>query len=499
MASGAPKPEAVPIGKATVVTPKPGPKPRLTGARVFGARPGHPIVFSVTATGERPMRFSPHGLLPHGVTLDSTTGVLGGRIDKPGTYEIPGVAENARGRGERTLRLVVGEGIALTPPLGWNSFAWNVTQAQVEGAAKVLSERLRDHGWLYVNVDDTWQGKRGGELNAIQPNRKFPDIKGMVDRIHALGLKAGIYSSPWMETYAGHIGGSAENAEGTYEWLARADDTQQGGGGGRFQRVGPFSFVPNDTRQYAAWDFDYLKYDWNPIDVAHTKEAFDVMRASDRDIVFSLSNGARLADAPELAKASQLWRDSGDMSDTWGAVRQNAFGLAAWAPVQGPGHWNDEDMLLVGRVSVGEDLHPSHLTPNEQFTYITQWCLLGSPLLIGCDLAALAPFTLGLLTNDEVLDVDQDPLGAMGTPVWQRDTRQAWRKPLEDGSVAVGLYNLGESPAELTVTWKELGLAPGRYVVRDLWRQKDVARSDKGYRATVGRHGAVLVRVTTLK
>jgi alpha-galactosidase len=232
--------------------------------------------------------------------------------------------------------MVVGEALALTPPLGWNSwnsFDWRVTQAQVETSAGILNDRLKDHGWLSVNVDDAWQGYRGGPHNAIQTNRKFPDMKGMVDKIHALGLRAGIYSSPWMETYAGHIGGSADNAQGTYEWLARADDTQQGGGGGRFQRVGPFSFVANDTRQFAAWGFDYLKYDWNPIDVPNTKIAYDLMRASGRDVVFSLSNGAR------LAQYSQLWRTSGDMSDTWGAIRQNAFDKAAWAPFQGPGHW----------------------------------------------------------------------------------------------------------------------------------------------------------------
>ncbi len=500
MAGGKPRSEPLPDEKPTILTPKPGAGPRLTGAAVFGVRPGHPILFSVTATGERPMRFTAIGL-PVGVTLDAETGELKGSVAAPGTYDVAIAAKNVRGTAGRNLRLVVGEAIALTPPMGWNSwnsFAWNVTQAQMEGAAKVIHDRLRDHGWLYVNVDDSWQYGRGGALNAIQPNRKFPDIKGMVDRIHALGLKAGIYSSPWMETYAGHVGGSADNPEGRYDWLAKGDDTGQNGGGGKFQRVGSHSFVPNDTKQFAAWGFDYLKYDWNPIDVTHTREAFDLMRDSGRDIVFSLSNGARLGDAPELARYSQLWRDSGDMSDTWGAVRQNAFGLAAWAPVQGPGHWNDEDMLLVGRVSVGEALHPSHLSPNEQYTHISQWCLLACPLLIGCDLAALDPFTLGLLTNDEVLAIDQDPLGRMAKPVRQEDTAQVWAKPLADGSVAVGLFNLSEDAVPMTVDWKALGLS-GTQVVRDVWRQKDVARSATGYTTRVPRHGVVLVRLHALK
>lgn len=282
MASGAPRPEAIPVEKATILTPKPAPKPRLTGPTLFGVRPTHPILFSVTATGERPMRFEAASL-PTGVKLNPATGELSGSIATPGAYNVAVTAQNAKGRATRTLRLVVGEAITLTPPMGWNSwnsFDWRVTQEQVEGAAKIVAEKLRDHGWLYVNVDDAWQGYRGGPNKAIQPNRKFPNMKGMVDVIHGLGLKAGIYSSPWMETYAGHIGGSADNPEGTYAWLAKADDTQQGGGGGQFQKVGPYSFVPNDTRQFAEWGFDYLKYDWNPIDVPHTKEAFDLMRAS---------------------------------------------------------------------------------------------------------------------------------------------------------------------------------------------------------------------------
>lgn len=496
MIRGVPRPERIRVEPPIVLTPKTGPQPRLTGAAIFGVRPGHPILHSVTATGERPMRFTATGL-PPGAALNESTGELSGAVDAPGTYEVRVAARNAKGEASRTLRLVVGEAIALTPPMGWNSwnsFDWRVTQEQVVGAARVVSERLRDHGWLYVNVDDSWQGKRGGPDNAIQPNRKFPDMKGMVDAIHGYGLKAGIYSSPWMETYAGHIGGSAESAEGTYSWLARADDTQQGGGGGQFQKVGPVSFVPNDTRQFAAWGFDYLKYDWNPIDVPHTKEASDLMRASGRDIVFSLSNSARLGDAAGLARYSQLWRTSGDMSDTWGAIRQNSFEKADWAPFQGPGHWNDEDMLVVGRVSVGEELHPSRLSPNEQYVHISQWCLLGSPLLIGCDLSALDPFTLGLLTNDEVIDIDQDALGGMAKPVRQEDTEQVWAKTMEDGSVAVGLFNLSEDSARMSVSLKELGLR-GEHVVRDVWRQRDLARSAREVRATVPRHGVLLLRL----
>jgi alpha-galactosidase len=183
------------------------------------------------------------------------------------------------------------------------------------------------------------------------------------------------------------------------------------------------------------------------------------------------------------------------MSDTWGAIRSNACGLAKWAKFQGPGHWNDEDMLVVGRVSLGDRMHPSHLTANEQYLHISQWCLLGSPLLIGCDLEHLDPFTLNLLTNDEVLDVDQDPLGVMAHPVRQTDAEEVWAKPLEDGTVAVGLFNVSEEPRDISVSWSDLGLH-GRQIIRDLWRQRYLRPSSTGYRARVPRHGVVLLKLS---
>ncbi len=489
--------ERLPDEEAIILTPPPVLRPRLTGPVVFGVRQGNPVVFSLTASGAKPASFEVAGL-PSWLHLDPSTGRLSGTAGPQGDYSLDVTVTNKAGKARRTVTVKVGEQIALTPPMGWNSWnswGWNVTQDQVLTSAKVIARDLRDHGWSYVNIDDTWQGRRGGALDSIQPNRKFPDMKGLVDSIHGLGLSAGIYSTPWMVSYAGHIGGSSDAANGTDEWLSNADATDQIENAGRFQHFGKVDFTASDVKQFAEWGFDYLKYDWNPIDIPHTETAFQLMRDCGRDIVFSLSNSARFEDADGLGKYSQLWRTSGDLSDTWGAIRGNAFELGRWAQFQGPGHWNDEDMLVVGRVSLGDAMHLTRLTPNEQYLHISQWCLLGSPLLIGCDLEKADPFTMGLLTNDEVLEVDQDPLGIMATRVRHSDAEEVWAKPLADGSWAVGLYNVSEDPKLMSISWSELGIT-GDWTIRNLWSQRNVGRSSKQFQARVGRHGVILVRLS---
>jgi alpha-galactosidase len=195
-----------------ILTPKASQKPQINGAKVFGARPASPFLFTIPATGNRPMTFAAEGL-PAGLTLDEKTGLTTGKVDTPGTYNVILKATNSLGTAQRALKIVVGDKIALTPPMGWNSWncwAANVSDKNVRASAKAMVDSgLINHGWTYINIDDTWQGKRGGEFNAIQPNKKFPDMGGLCDYVHSLGLKIGIYSTPWITSYAGYIGGSA--------------------------------------------------------------------------------------------------------------------------------------------------------------------------------------------------------------------------------------------------------------------------------------------------
>jgi alpha-galactosidase len=505
------QPPRIPAEK--ILTPKPPPEPRINGPKVFGVRPGHPFLYRIPATGERPMQFRVEGL-PEGLDLDELSGQIMGRLAQAGEHEVVLVAKNARGESRKDFRIVVGEKIALTPPMGWNSwycFQLKVDQENVLRAAGALAKSgLVEHGWTYVNIDDTWQGARTGEDHALQSNKeKFPDMKAMCDEIHSLGMKAGIYSTPWITSYALQCGGTSDNPDGA--WSREVQGNPKSPKFGK-ERFGKHSFAEADARQWAAWGFDFMKYDWYPNDLEHIKEMSKALRASGRDIVFSLSNKAVYEMAPELTKWANMWRTSGDISDAWeGAqvflpmwsycISEVAFSQDRWAPYAGPGHWNDPDMMQVGVLGHG----PSKLTADEQYSLVSMWCMLSAPLLIGGDPDQLDPFTLNLLTNDEVLAVNQDSLGIQATKVAADGPFDIYKKPLDDGTVALGLFN--RDSAVHTLKYNKLidiGLG-GRHHVRDLWRQKDlpdavdiVDVADR-FEATVPGHGVLLLKLTPVK
>ncbi len=253
--------------------------PASMGLRFLACDQAIPIQFHVPVAGDKPIRYSADNL-PDGVKLNTDTGQLSGSVAKEGTYKITLHASNAKGNQDRAFRLIVGDTIALTPPMGWNSYnVWSdqITHRTLSLAAAraMVSTGLIDHGWSYINMDDGWQGKRGGELNALQPEPgRFPDIKGMVDQIHAMGLKVGIYSSPWVMTYAGRLGGSSENPDGIAQsWPPKVPKNKK-------QlpfAIGQHHFVTQDATQFAEWGIDYLKYDWGPVEYPETKEMYDAL------------------------------------------------------------------------------------------------------------------------------------------------------------------------------------------------------------------------------
>ena len=498
-----PETRYAPSEPAIILTPPPSPKPRINGAQIFGVRPSSPFLFTIAATGDRPMTFSAHGL-PRGLQLDPQNGRITGSLTRMGEYHVILRAKNSLGSARRKFKIVCGNQIALTPQMGWNSwncFAWTVSEDKVKAAAdEMVRSGLINHGWTYINVDDFWQNNRAPgndptlkgpfrDANGfIVPNARFPDMKGMADYIHSLGLKAGLYSSPGPWT----CGSCAAS------WLHEAQDAQT----------------------YAAWGFDYLKYDWCSYgDVANGKISSTnvptwanshgndqavasypyqlmggLLRKQNRDILFSLCQYG-MDDVWKWGGAvdGNSWRTTGDINDSWGSMSGIGFNQDKTAPYAKPGNWNDPDMLVVGKVGWG-NLHPSRLTPNEQYTHISLWCLLSAPLLIGCDMTQLDAFTLNLLENDEVIAIDQDPLGKEATTVAKTEDTRVYAKPLADGSTAVGLFNLGEMANPVTVNWSDLGLK-GKLHVRDLWRQKDLGKFANSFTATVPRHGVVLIRV----
>ncbi len=496
-----------------ILTPPAPDTPRVNGPGVFGVRPGSPFLYMIPATGRPPLEYAVDGL-PMGLHVDARTGIITGAVSDPGEHKVTLRARNALGASAKPFRIVVGDKIALTPPMGWNgwnSYAETISQEKVLNGARVMVEKgLTAHGWAYVNIDDTWEGVRGGQFNAIQPNSKFPDMAGLARNIHALGLRFGLYSAPWAITYAGHIGSSADNADGTYDWIKSGDHNEfdrmskddNGAHDKRkaLRKFGRVSFVDKDVAQWAAWGVDYLKYDWHPIDAPHMEDMARALRKSGRDIVYSLSNGASKDSALAYQRSANLWRTTGDIYDNWPKVKEIGFSQDYWAPYAGPGHWNDLDMLVVGNVSTGKSIHPTQLTPDEQYTHLSLWSLLAAPLVLGCEPTALDDFTLGLLTNDEVLAVDQDALGKQAVPVGRDGDKVAYVKPLEDGSLAVGLFNTGPAETTVAIQWKDLPMAENsRLVVRDLWRQKDLGIFTGKFEAKVASHGVMLVRISVAK
>ncbi|MCX6343517.1 MAG: NPCBM/NEW2 domain-containing protein [Armatimonadetes bacterium] len=480
---------------AEILTPKPGPSPKINGARVFGVRPGNPFFFKIPATGIAPITFAAKGL-PKGLKVDPKTGVITGSISKVGEYKVTLTAKNAKGQATRPFKIVVGEKLALTPPMGWASYnCWGcvITDERMRAIADAFVKTdLINHGWTYMNIDDGWQARveagRAGEARkapgfGLLPNERFPDMKGLCDYVHGLGLKIGIYSTPWKISYGGFTGGSGNDEKGT---LDKQGDV-----------VGKYTFEVQDAKQWAEWGFDSMKYDWRPIDVENTKRMSDALRNCGRDILFTLSNSADINQADKWAQLSQFWRTTGDITDRWWSMSRIGFSQDPWKKFAGPGHWNDPDMLVVGYVGWGKP-RPTHLTPNEQYTHISLWCLQSAPLLLGCDLSQADDFTVSLLTNDEVLEVDQDPLGCAASRISYANGLEVWAKDMEDGSKVVGLFNTTFFPAKVTVKWSDLGLS-GSKRVRDLWRQKDLGVVDGEFSATIPRHGVVLARIFTSK
>jgi alpha-galactosidase len=472
--------------------------PRINGPNIFGVRPCSPFLFGIPATGKRPMKFSARGL-PKGLKLDQNTGRITGALKQPGKFVVQLRAKNVFGVAEKSFRIVVGEQIALTPPLGWNS--WNCWGDKVDAdkvlrsARALVASGLDQHGWSYINIDDAWQGSRGGPHNALQPDPlRFPDIKSLCDNIHNLGLKAGIYSTPWTVSYAGRPGGSAENPDG--KWNPYANFKAPRNKNVLPFAIGKYSFTQADAAQWATWGIDYLKFDWGPVTAPPAIAMHQALRATGRDIILSLSNNHEqnlFKEIKEVSKTAEAWRTTTDIYDNWSRVKDIGFSQDKWALFGGPGHWNDPDMLVVGQVGWGQP-HPTKLTSDEQYTHISLWCLLSAPLLIGCDLERLDDFTLGLLSNDEVLEVDQDSLGKQGICVVTDDDFRVYAKDLDDGSKAVGLFNLSVKEATVTAKWTDLKLS-GKQKVRDLWRQKNIGIFSDQFAATIPSHGVLLIRV----
>ena len=356
-------------------------------------------------------------------------------------------------------------GLAKTPPMGWNS--WNLFAEKVDDqtvrtiADAMVSSGMRDAGYIYVNIDDTWEGTRDAQGN-LSTNHKFPDMKALADYVHSKGLKIGIYSSPGPRTC------------GSYP--------------------GSYGHEEQDAKMFAAWGIDYLKYDWCSASTIYKNEELQpvyqrmgaALQSTKRPIVYSLCQyGMENVEKWGSDVGGNLWRTTGDIRDEWDSMIDNIHKQVPTAPYAGPGHWNDPDMLEIGN---------GHMSDDEYRTHMSLWALTAAPLLAGNDIRSMSDATKSILLNKEVIAIDQDSLGKQASPTKNGDL-ETWIKPLADGGVAVGVVNLGGSSTSVTVNAKDLGVAKVKKA-RDLWSHQDVQFKDGAYSATVPSHGTLLLRVS---
>jgi alpha-galactosidase len=523
--------EATITGKE-ILTPPAAAEPRLNGAAIFGVRPGKPVHYRIAASGAKLLRYEAEGL-PAGVTVDPGTGWLTGRAPRePGDYVITLKVSNHLGESTRVLTLRVGDRFCLTPPMGWNSWyvhSEGISDAAVREMALAMREKgLDSYGWTYINIDDCWMGLRDPETKAIQPNEKFGDMKELSAFVNATGFKLGIYSTPWMSTFAGFIGGTGPTPEGDYSEFFQPEGERLNPGQffGRhpsstrlgLARVGPWWFVDRDAKQFAEWGIDYVKYDWVEGEMVQQEDGFfervkgslvektyavterfyQDFRSLDRDIVISLSPGHTPETDALAVQFCNLWRLTADIEARWSDL-QRPFSdeLVHRYPLTRPGLYGDLDMLQIGPLGkpnrAEKVFAPSPLTGPEQYFQFTLWCILSQPLLLSCNIPQMDAFDLNLVTNQEVLAVNQDPLVKQGCRVCNEPgIYEIWAKDLVDGAKALAFFNLSDEDRDLAITAEKLGRTG---LVRDLWRQQDVGSLETKLTVRVSAHGAALFTV----
>jgi alpha-galactosidase len=458
--------------------------PAIHGPCIYGASPGKEFLYLAPTVGERPLRFTAAGL-PTGLTIGKTDGRITGRATVPGDYRVLLEASNRHGTAERELTIRIGEdALALTPPMGWNS--WNCFRSAIDAekieriAAGMVSSGLAAYGYSYVNLDSGWQSKqRGGPFHSIVPHEGFPDMGAVCDHIHALGLKMGIYSGPYVVPWGTQGCGSTSGRIDT-RFPGRFDHPNK--------YIGLEKHEVEDAAQWADWGIDYFKYDWAHTDMVLAERMGRALRQSPRDIVYSITTNVQFADADKVGDICHLWRANADTHPTWESVLKNGFGNERWNPYIGPGHWFDLDMTaLLPRDG-------QCLTPAEQVACFTCWAIRPSPLLIDCVPDELDDFALSLLCNEEVIAVNQDVLGLPALPVLRQENWEVQLKPLADGDYAIGVFNLGEETGispEVKLSW--LGIEGG-VKLRDLWTKQDLAGRRDTLAVPVEGHSAKLFR-----
>lgn len=370
-----------------------------------------------------------------------------------------------------TQKMASHAALAPTPPMGWNTwnkFGCNISEALIRSTAdEMVSSGMRDAGYVYLVIDDCWHGERDAHGDVQPDAKRFPSgIKALADYVHSKGLKFGIYSDAGTKTCAGRTGSR----------------------GHEFQ----------DAKQYAAWGVDYLKFDWCNTSTQDAKASYTLMRQalddSGRPIVFSMCEWGTAKPWLWASDVGNLWRTTGDIYDKWEGKERYQLGMMNIVDLQvglesfaGPGHWNDPDMLEIGN---------GGMTADEYRTHMSLWSLLAAPLIAGNDLRNMTDETKSILMNADVISIDQDTAAKPVQLLTQEEKVEILDRPLHDGSVAVGLFNRGDTPASGSFAWDSLKLPVKKFKVMDLWKHEPVTPSSGSFTATIPAHGVVLLKVS---
>ena len=442
--------------------------PRINDPTVVGNYPRSPFLFPVPTSGQRPLTWTAQGL-PAGLALDAASGIISGSVNTPGRYPVAITATNSLGEATRTLTIEIGDQLALTPPMGWNS--WNTfgqelsEELLLQTADSMISLGLRDLGYRYVNIDDYWQLGERGEDGHLQVNQeKFPNgIRYVADYLHERGLQLGIYSDA-AELTCGDVAGS-------------------------------YGYEATDAQDFADWGVDLLKYDYchAPDDQATAIERYTTMgkalRATGRSFIYSVCEwGLRDPWTWADSVGGHYWRTTWDIRDKWYSENYNNLenGLlnaldinAPLAKYAGPGGWNDPDMLVVGLKGESHSINHDSVESNyglnaEQYrSHMSMWCMLAAPLLLGNDVRTMDDETKETLMNPEIISINQDRLGQQARRVMDTGNYEVWTKPLTEDRVAVACLNTGSEEQTVTLDLTALTL-PASATVRDVWTHQDL-------------------------
>jgi alpha-galactosidase len=505
-----------------ILTPPPSLAPQINGPEVVGARPDKVFLFRIPCQGERPMHFEVSGM-PDTIVLDAENGILRGRTPTgTASYAMQVKVRNAHGEHQRELELRVGAQIALTPPMGWNTWGGHmlfVSDALIRRAADFLVDKgLADVGFQYVSIDDCWMrideehfeqnrdaflkrnpgfpyedyvGPARDEDGNIVPNRFFPDMKALTAYLHARGLKAGIYSSPGPETCQGF--------------------------------AGSYGYEALDAIQYAEWGFDLLKYDmcsYRPIITRLTRAlGQDTMQVheitlwdpmarfleqQERDILYNLCQYGRQdpwAWAPQIG--IQSWRIGTDLnhdvSNYFDVALRIATDLREYSK---PGQWNDPDFMFIGKIRDGKNkMAPPKEIPldsNQRYQFVSLWALIHTPFFFSANLDEMDDFTTSLLTNADIANVNQDALGHVAEVVLEHDNWVVLRKQLRNGDRVLGVFNRDTEKVRTIELTSEMWELETSVAVRDLWRQQELGKVSGTLAVSVSQQGCAVLRFSPL-